>query len=45
MVEFESEDDEAEPLLYPAKILTLYEDAAGNLKALVHLVEYKQPGA
>ena len=42
MVEFESEDnDEAEPLLYPAKILTLYEDVEGNLKALVHLVEYK----
>jgi hypothetical protein len=28
-------------LLYLAKILALYEDVEGNLKALVHLVEYK----
>jgi hypothetical protein len=42
MVEFASkDDDEAEPLLYPANILALYEDVKGNLKALVHLVDYK----
>ncbi len=42
MVEFESKNnDEAESLLYPAKILTLYEDVKGNINALVHLVEYK----
>jgi hypothetical protein len=44
MVEFESkDDDEAESLLYLAKILTLYEDVEGNLKVLVHFIEYKQP--
>jgi hypothetical protein len=42
MVEFELEDDdEAAPLLYPAKVLALYEDEEGDLKALVHSVEYK----
>jgi hypothetical protein len=42
MLLFELEDeDKAAPLLYPAKILALYEDTEGNLKALVHSVEYK----
>jgi len=44
MTSFESEnddDEEGESQIYPAKVLALYEDSEGTLKALVHSVEYK----
>jgi hypothetical protein len=28
-------------IVYPGKVLTLYEDSEGTLKALVHSAEYK----
>ena len=30
-----------EPIVYPRKVLALYKDNKGTLKALVHSVEYK----
>jgi hypothetical protein len=42
MKKFESEENNGkEPIIYPRKVLTLYEDSKGTLKALVHSVEYK----
>jgi hypothetical protein len=43
MMKFESEENNGEEaIIYPRKVLTLYEDNEGTLKALVHSVEYKQ---
>jgi hypothetical protein len=39
MISFESE--EGKEIAYPGKVLALYEDRDGHLKALVHSVEYK----
>jgi hypothetical protein len=39
MLSFESE--EGKEIAYPGKVLTLYKDRDGHLKALVHSVEYK----
>ena len=43
MMSFGSEEEDAggQPIIYPAKVLALYEDSEGTLKALVHSVEYK----
>jgi hypothetical protein len=42
MMKFESEENNGgQPIVYPRKVLALYEDSKGNLKALVHSVEYK----
>lgn len=52
LIEFESEVDVTSnedndsgdgraTMTYPGKVLALYEDSAGNMKALVHSVEYK----
>jgi hypothetical protein len=40
MVKFESDENE-EPMVYPGKVLALYEDTDGNLKALIHSTDYK----
>jgi hypothetical protein len=40
MMKFESEENNGEePIVYPGKVLTLYKDSKGTLKALVHSVE------
>jgi hypothetical protein len=39
MISFESE--EGEEIAYLGKVLALYKDRDGHLKALVHSVEYK----
>jgi hypothetical protein len=42
MMMFESEENNGEEaIVYPRKVLALYEDNEGTLKALVHSVEYK----
>jgi hypothetical protein len=42
MMKFESKDKKGEvPIVYPEKLLVLYEDSKGTLKALIHSVEYK----
>jgi hypothetical protein len=42
MMKFESEENNGEEaIIYPGKVLALYEDNEGTLKALVHSVEYK----
>jgi hypothetical protein len=42
MMKFESEENNgAEEITYPRKVLALYEDNEGTLKVLVHSVEYK----
>jgi hypothetical protein len=42
MMKFESEENNGEePIVYPRKVLALYEDSEGILKVLVHSVEYK----
>jgi hypothetical protein len=42
MMKFESEENNGEePIVYPRKVLALYKDNKGTLKALVHSVEYK----
>jgi hypothetical protein len=43
MISFESE--ESKEIAYPGKVLALYEDRDGHLKALVHSVEYKSERA
>jgi hypothetical protein len=43
MMKFESEENNGEePIVYPGKVLTLYEDSKGTTKALVDSVEYKR---
>jgi hypothetical protein len=42
MMKFESEENNGEEaIVYPMKVLALYKDSEGTLKALVHSVEYK----
>jgi hypothetical protein len=42
MMKFESEENNGEEIIiYPRKVLALYEDNEGTLKVLVHSVEYK----
>jgi hypothetical protein len=42
MMKFESKENNGEePIVYPGKVLALYEDSKGTLKALVHSVECK----
>jgi hypothetical protein len=42
MMKFESKENNGEEaIVYPGKVLALYEDSEGTLKALVHSVEYK----
>jgi hypothetical protein len=42
MMKFESEENNGEEaIVYPRKVLALYEDNEGTHKALVHSVEYK----
>jgi hypothetical protein len=42
MMKFESEENSGEEaIINPGKVLALYEDNEGTLKALVHSVEYK----
>jgi hypothetical protein len=42
MMKFESrENNREEAIVYPSKVLALYKDSGGTLKALVHSVQYK----
>jgi hypothetical protein len=42
MMKFASEENNGEEaIIYPGKVLALYEDSEGTLKALVHSVQYK----
>ena len=42
MMKFESEENNGEEaIIYPRKVLAMYEDKEGTLKVLVHSVEYK----
>jgi hypothetical protein len=41
-MKFESKENNGEEaIIYPGKVLALYEDNEGSLKVLVHSVEYK----
>jgi hypothetical protein len=41
-MKFESEENNGDHLIvYPGKVLALYKDSKGTLKALIHSVEYK----
>jgi hypothetical protein len=42
MIKFKSTEEE-EALVYPGKVLVLYEDFDGAFKALIHSTDYKTP--
>jgi hypothetical protein len=42
MIKFKSTEEE-EALVYPGKVLALYEDLDGAFKALIHSMDYKTP--